>query len=367
LFFYPFNKNASYMAGKTIGNFPVTKDEFDLTMTHLQKTYVQININQWFSNMNRMVLKSMASKAYGFGKIYTRDEDGKTTKSDEDMAASALSTAKDAVLKAAYGGDDGVDTVFKQPLIKMFSECVPHKSDKDPEMPGESNTILRLHFVDSQCSSYSSFGEMMMAARNNAVAGQSTTAQKFDDTDPVNWDKVKTAAMDKAADLSFIKQSGNYNFIVGGAQAIKYFIKSNMPHINYGSQNSAVLNANISTMSDSKNATIHMIRAQKAAGSDQGAAGDQDRGLPARMMPMQMSMDIIGCPLIAFMQQFFVDFGTGTTVDNIYAVTGVDHDITPGKFITKLKFVPLDAYGRYESLLGTLDKAIETTKVEEAT
>ena len=366
LFFYPINKNASYMAGKTTGNFPVTKAEYDLVMNHLKKEYVQININQWFSNMNRLVLKSMAAKAYGFGNLYTRDEDGKSTQtsSTKRAGATALKTAKDEILQKAYGGKDGVETVFKQPLIKMFTECVPHKRDTGPELPGEGNTILRLHFVDAQCSSYSSYGEMMMSARNNAVAGQSATVQEFDDTDPVNWDKTKSVAMDQASSLNFIKKSGNYNFVVGGAQALKYFIKSNMPHINYGSQASAVLNASIQTMSDSKNATIHMIRAQKAGGSDQGAAGDQDRGLPARMMPMQMSMDIIGCPLVNFMQQFFVDFGTGTTVDNIYAVTQVDHDITPGKFQTKLKFVPLDAYGRYESLIGTMDKAIETAKIE---
>ena len=101
-----------------------------------------------------------------------------------------------------------------------------------------------------------------------------------------------------------------------------------------------------------------MIRAGKSGNSDQGTPGDQDRGLPARMMPMQLTMEVIGCPLINFMQQFFIDFGTGTSIDNIYAVTGVDHIIQPGKFITKLKFVPLDAYGKYESLSSNVNKAI---------
>jgi hypothetical protein len=362
LFFYPFNVNSSYMSGKTIGNFPITKKEFSLAMDELKKKYVQININQWFSTVNSMILKSMASKAYGFGKLYTRDKDGKTTQSNtaKRKGASYLATEKDKVLQTVYG--EGADTIFKQPLIKMYTECVPHRGTADPEAPGESNTILRLHFVDTQATSYSSYGDLISAKRNNDIAALSTAVATFNKSDPCaeRWEKLSKAAQDapEAANLYQPSQDGKYVFIKGGAAAVKYFVKTSMPHINYGSAASAVLKANIQTMSDSKNSTIHMIRAQAAGNSDQGTPGDQDRGLPARMMPMQLSMEVIGCPLINFMQQFFIDFGTGTSVDNIYAVTNVDHIISPGKFITKLKFVPLDAYGKYESLSSNIDKAI---------
>jgi hypothetical protein len=309
-----------------------------------------------------MILKSMASKAYGFGKLYTRDKEGKTAQSDlsKFLGASYLSSEKDKILQTVYGPD--ADTVFKQPLIKMYTECVPHQGTADPEAPGESNTILRLHFVDAQATSYSSFGDLISAKRNNDISALSTAAATFNKADPAarDWEKQVKAALDapEAENLFQLSKDGKYMFIKGGAAAIKYFVKTSMPHINYGSAASAVLKANIQTMSDSKNATIHMIRAQEAGNSDQGTPGDQDRGLPARMMPMQLSMEVIGCPLINFMQQFFVDFGTGTSVDNIYAVTGVDHIMSPGKFITKLKFAPLDAYGKYESLESNVNKAI---------
>jgi hypothetical protein len=363
LFFYPFNSQSSYMAGKTIANFQVTMVEFDLVMTELKKKYVQVNINQWFSTMASMVLMNMASKAYGFGKLFTRDEDGKAkTNAPRGKGASYISTEKDKVLATVYGPD--ADIKFKQPLVKMYSECVPHRSSGDPTKPGEVNTILRLHFVDAQATSYTSFGELLEAKRNNSVGALSSTAAKMNEADPsaAGWKKIKEkATTGPAANLLQKSKDGKYFFIKGGAPAIKYFVKSSMPHINYGSAASAVLKANIQTMSNSKNATIHMIRAQKTGESDQGTPGDQDRGLPARMMPMQLSMEIIGCPLINFMQQFFIDFGTGTSVDNIYAVTGIDHVISPGKFITKVKFAPLDAYGKYESLQSTVSKAFSAT------
>ena len=49
--------------------------------------------------------------------------------------------------------------------------------------------------------------------------------------------------------------------------------------------------------------------------------------------------------------------GTGTTVDNVYAVSGLDHSIEPGKFMTKFKLIPLDAFGKYESMLNQVEKA----------
>ena len=42
-----------------------------------------------------------------------------------------------------------------------------------------------------------------------------------------------------------------------------------------------------------------------------------------------------------FGQQFFIDFQTGTTVDDIYAVNGVSHKFTQGSYVTSIKFIPM--------------------------
>ena len=75
------------------------------------------------------------------------------------------------------------------------------------------------------------------------------------------------------------------------------------------------------------------------------------------MMPMQASGESFGCPLLNHGQQFFIDMGTGTTVDNVYAVSGLDHSISPGKFTTKFKLIPIDAFGKYESMVSQVSKA----------
>jgi hypothetical protein len=166
-----------------------------------------------------------------------------------------------------------------------------------------------------------------------------------------------------ALKAGLLKENGGYYKIVGGPPQIKNFAKMSMPSITIGTVNSAVLTAGAQSMNDSKDATIHMLRSQKNAGSPTEAPSDeQDRGLPMRMMPFDISIDTLGCPFLAHTQQFFVDFGTNTSIDNIYAVCGVEHKLEPGSFTTSTKLIPVaDAYGGYESLISTLDKAFSAT------
>ena len=69
-------------------------------------------------------------------------------------------------------------------------------------------------------------------------------------------------------------------------------------------------------------------------------------------------MTTLGCPIISYGQYFFVDFGTGTTVDNTYVVSGISHTISQGKFETKLKCTQVDGFGKYISTFQSIEKAL---------
>ena len=103
-------------------------------------------------------------------------------------------------------------------------------------------------------------------------------------------------------------------------------------------------------------ATINMQR--QGFGSPQDPQGSRDAGVPMRISPTELTMETFGCPLFNFGQQFFIDFGTGTSADNVYAVTGIDHSIESGEFKTNVKMIQLDTYGKYEGLIGNIQKAL---------
>jgi hypothetical protein len=113
-------------------------------------------------------------------------------------------------------------------------------------------------------------------------------------------------------------------------------------------------NIAVSSISDPALATINIIAADEASG--EGAAATKKKGLPMIVTPTEVTADMLGCPLINFGQSVYIDFGTGTTIDNIYACTSVSHTFSPGEFSTSAKFViNVGAYGIYNSTKRQLD------------
>ena len=69
-------------------------------------------------------------------------------------------------------------------------------------------------------------------------------------------------------------------------------------------------------------------------------------------------MRSIGCPILEFSQGFFCDFNTGTTIDNVYLVSKIQHSFKPGDYKSSITMTPVDAYGQYQSILQKVDAAI---------
>ena len=93
-------------------------------------------------------------------------------------------------------------------------------------------------------------------------------------------------------------------------------------------------------------------------GGGSTAQGARDSGLPLQTAPTSLSLTTWGCPIVNYGQNFFVDFGTGTTADNQYVVTGIDHSIEPGKFETKIKLAQVDAFGKFSSMFQSVQTAL---------
>ena len=72
----------------------------------------------------------------------------------------------------------------------------------------------------------------------------------------------------------------------------------------------------------------------------------------------QLSLDILGCPLFEYGQHFFVDMGTGTTADNMYYVTSLEHTLSPGNFTTSLGLT-FSASGTVKNFRSVLEAAVK--------
>jgi hypothetical protein len=132
-------------------------------------------------------------------------------------------------------------------------------------------------------------------------------------------------------------------------KAVKDFFSQKIPSIVVGSEGSSVISC---TVSSNQNAQITASQIKKSLqgvrpGQPLGASGPS--GLPVNIMPVTLSMTTIGCPLFEYGQAFFVDFNTGTSVDNTYSIVDIEHQFSPGKFQTSLRFAYVNAYDGYRN------------------
>jgi len=160
---------------------------------------------------------------------------------------------------------------------------------------------------------------------------------------------------------------------------MKSLFKTFMPSLTFGQSNSALLSGNITTNQDPKYSTVQIMRqngeeAERAPIPYDFELFNQMNSAPMWVIPAQASAQIIGCPLVNFSQLVFLDFNTGTSIDNMYFINGIRHSISPGKFTTDLTLIQKDVYSQFEAQataiqsffesINNFDKAIADAKIE---
>jgi len=396
LIFYSFNPYASYMCDSNIAQYPIDIAEFKKELAKVTKLDPNMSIRRFIGFIQSSFITAQHAYAWGISDQFKEGEDGNRELKNEKLDATMLHDMKDKRLQDAYkdekNGDPTREAKFKPPRLAVFMEALPVKAESTtPDGDaGETLTVLKVHIYDKQCSSYTGIQQLLESSRSDSMGAINQAifkAEKDADAATQNstqtgqndeWVKTIQSAIDvgllellggeqgkSTVDIAELKPGGTQSLrMVGGFPALKAFVKKTMPTIIYGSQNSAVLSADLSSMNDPALTSIHMMRQGQAEAST--SAVSQDRGVPLKVSPTQLSLEIIGCPIVRYGQQFFVDFGTGTTADNVYAVNGISHTITSGEFKTSLKMLQLDTFGKYESTLNNITKAVENLQQADA-
>jgi hypothetical protein len=379
--FYPVNDKASYIKDCTTAQIPINMVDFQKTFKENTKTSINLPLNRFMGMVGKEFVHNQASEAYGLAALYDTDEDGKKkVKEGLKEDPTKLNDEKKKRLEDAYGVE--ADMQFKMPRIRFHLEAVPAKETGHPI--GRRATILRIHVYDAVCTPHTALGKLMSAARSNGLglltsaasrAAREATASVSSDEADVSVSHAETFQKELQSALEFglleavpsmskddIKSfdpatmPNTYFRVKGGFKALKNFMQSSMPTIIYGSTNSAVLSADVASMNNPKLASMNMMRSGMGGGTT--AQGSRDAGVPLQTAPVTLSLNTFGCPIISYGQSFFVDFGTGTTVDNVFVVSGITHTISKGKFETKLKMTQVDAFGKYQSMISNVTKAL---------
>tara|TARA_Y100000593_G_scaffold91094_1_gene179007 strand:+ start:5645 stop:8713 length:3069 start_codon:yes stop_codon:yes gene_type:complete len=388
LLFYPMNEYAMWARDLNVGQYPINKEALREFMETALNVTPSISIQKFLNMIKKHFINYVGDDIYGLSSFYNTTEDGKRelaekwTKDEE--AKQKFTELKVKVLEDCYG-EASAEKRFKKPNVQMWVECVNHLQDP-------AQTILRLHFFDRACTSYGSYADMWGGANasNLGVIGKQVSAQKSLDKAKQNppkkkdpgWEDLVAARQKRVTNYAKLANAQKQEFIdngllepfdyiekdrqtgeettvskfriAGGPDQLRGILAANMPTLKYGTEFSGILAANIQTNSNPQMETIHMQR----QGAKSGPSRATDTGLPMTVKPVTLSLDTFGCPYINFGQQFFVDFQTNTSIDDIYAVSGVSHSLSPNEFKTQIKLTPLNKLGQFRSMTDSLNESM---------
>lgn len=144
---------------------------------------------------------------------------------------------------------------------------------------------------------------------------------------------------------------------------LKDYLMSQVPCIFVGTNGTMVLSSNAASSTSGLQGAINIMNASKSAAKGQATVSgnplEEVGGLPLRTVPIQLTMTTMGVPIAQLYQTYFVDFETGTSLDNIYNCTQLQHSITPGKFTTNWTFMYASGYGKFTApptITGLMDQ-----------
>jgi hypothetical protein len=272
-----------------------------------------------------------------------------------------LSDSEEQRLRALYREDGhGGSPEFTVPNVSFYFESVPAltQGEGDSTRVKTGGTVLRIHVFDKSATPHVNELFQLKMANDSEVASQyaevSAAYTEYQDAEftqdlisqtgavipmMVAPPSLFAASISEAKENAYTNELSDYRVYVNTipAYAIKEKIKTTVPSITMGSMFNAIKNVSVSSTTSGQVQNERLVTAnieREDSQVDLAAASSVD---DIFVIPATMNMTLFGMPLLNYGQEFYVDLGTGTTLDNMYAVTDLTHKIDGGGFETSFK------------------------------
>ena len=382
------NNHAGLAKNCNVSSLLVDRDELNDFLNGLFKNGGQYTLESLMTQIIRKFFVTRYCLNYGLRSLYKLDKNNNVIPSGN-LKPDAFRKKVDKKIEEihrffdkldAEGGEDSIipNVKFVMPKVKLLFDTVTND-----ETNGEA-TILRISVIDQNDNPFESITSFMnkffekdidsvvrdinkrliqlksikKSGRSNIQAAR----RKYLDENKRLLEKLIAKGFLKEENGEFVLNTGTEFAFTG----IKDRVKAVMPSITYGTHNSAIIEASVSTINEARLNTVYITRPGR---NEQPSAAKVrfQQELPLRVLPSQVNISMFGCPFVNFAQMIFIDFETNTTVDNQYNVVGIKHDISPGKFTTSLTLAYGDAFGKFENIVDTINRTVvDVTSIEDA-
>jgi hypothetical protein len=393
---YTCNENCGLFSNMNVSSILLPKDELRDFLGDLFEDGTTMTLEGIISQIINRFINTRTNICYGLAEFYVIDEetgnveavfkeDAQKKNINDKLSTIYQMLANSGKSQQSQQTTEISDVRFVMPKIKFTFDTLTSKDSSFEK------TISRISIFDQNDNPFGSVNTIMKDVYDRQIVATAAKLNKIRRDHKSTYIDKKTKKIKKkttknvASDMhvavrerfyqkswSLIKDLINQGVLIeisegvyeiGGQfklQGLKNSFKSIMPSITYGTQNSAVIEASVSTVNEAKLNTVYLTRSDRAVDGKNKIATKVafSKDLPLRVLPSQANVTIYGCPFVNFAQYIFLDFETGTTIDNSYAITGIKHDLSPGKFTTQLTLSYGDVYGKYENSAQTIARTI---------
>ena len=350
---YNLNKSAGLMSGRNISSLLVSRKDIKELASDIFTSRSKITLEGFLSKIIQDLIHTNKQICFGLKDLYLDKEKGKESKEEIDQRLSSINKIVSATEQKFVE--------FQLPRIKMFFDTFVKKDAAE-------KSILRITLYDENDNPYKELSTLFTEENELLQLTTALNRQKVIEGEKSSIYKEKSVELfKKLISKKYVvpkkDADGNITYTIDatGKMMSKHEIKKRVPSITYGSQNSGIIEANVTTINEGNLGTVLMTRNDRKTGKVGDIKVTTDAELPLQILPSKASVTMFGCPIVNFSQYMFLDFETGTTIDNFYAVTGINHNLSPGNFTTNLTLSYGDAYGKYFSALSTVENLLQRT------
>jgi len=378
--FYPFNNYAGLVHDLPISCFPIEFSRFVNMIRKMAESTPEITARMLLNKVNEWFTGFAADRSYLMADFYD------SKKSNEEGIAQYSDKKKDISTKTDMSKQTTLESrciIAGIPEARLVPGVIQvhvegskmYDSSGAPVIEnGKTKTLIKIHVFDNACDPHSTLTDIMKSAKDNELDLFRIPVVNY------NASKGSTNKLDPAIDIlrlglssgafEVVNLSGKnltidtnnptseqINEILGknvylrnklDFDSLKKLISAGMPTITYGASTSVITNANLSSNSSPGLPNLMLQRAFSEPATT--SAENVGSGPPMQIIPAQLSITTIGCPLFYPTQRFFVDFGTGTSLDNVYVVQSIDDKIGKDGFTSDVKLTFAEGFASYRSL-----------------
>lgn len=397
VYFYRLNDQCGPVSGLSIAEFPIDilSLEYAYSDAITSQNVSSLTLQQFMKLVIDTQFGNMGAIGYGMNDFYKPDPENpgnpalnQVKKEGEDVEKGLAKWARDygsfliptieifvesgEVLDEASG-----EVTAKESVISTLKKGI-YKIQQDTTSPPKNKKFVkRIHIYDKQSNPYTLMQKVIegeagyelgfnegkflndLLSKSAVLSNDAKTIEQIEKEfkqGKITNEQVLARLGLTPDDINKIGQeskAGSEIVTVGkNVMGIKNQLKKHVPNITIGTNGSMVLNATLSSKTDGTIGAIYLKNAmngKKKTLSTPGNGLEEDSGIPLKVVPAQLTMTTMGVPIAQLYQKYYIDFDTGTTLDNLYHCTQIQHSIAQGKFTTNWTFSYANGYGKFSA------------------